>query len=127
MLAVVAAGCSNPLAPRAVAGTWAEDISIPGSFRHLVIGANGSALMGTGNFCGEAGPCGTFTISGSVVDNEVRLDFAYPDGVSGHFVGHMEFDKLSGLETTGAKFSLPPAGTTAYPVTYRRANWPELL
>ena len=119
LLAATVAGCTNPLNPAAVAGIWTEDFTIPGNFRQMGITNDGSELAGTGNFCGEAGPCGEFTVSGSVVDNEVRLDFRYTNGVIRHFVGHVKFDTLQGLET-GDIPSLPP-GPPAAAVTFRRA------
>jgi len=37
----------------------------------------GSMISGGGNWCGEAGPCGTVTVTGTVNGDAVHLDLTY--------------------------------------------------
>jgi hypothetical protein len=73
--AVIAAGCSssNPVAPGAVTGKWAQPFSIPGSFFEMTLVASGTDVAGTGRSCGEAGPCSNIAITGTSDATGVRL------------------------------------------------------
>jgi hypothetical protein len=77
LLAVLAIGCSNPVGPRNIVGKWDQDFSFPGSFLEMDLTLNGSMISGSGNWCGEAGPCGTLTVAGTVNGDAVQLDLTY--------------------------------------------------
>jgi hypothetical protein len=77
LLAVLAIGCSDPIGPGNIVGKWDQDFSIPGSFLEMDLTLNGSVISGSGNWCGEAGPCGTLTVAGTVNGDAVQLDLTY--------------------------------------------------
>jgi len=57
LLALVVAGCSDPIGPTNIVGKWDQDFSFPGSFLEMDLTLTGSMISGGGNWCGEAGPC----------------------------------------------------------------------
>jgi hypothetical protein len=77
LLALFAIGCSDPVGPRNIVGKWDQDFSIPGSFLEMDLTLNGSMISGSGNWCGEAGPCGILTVAGTVDGDAVQLDLTY--------------------------------------------------
>ena len=126
LLAVlVAGGCSDSVGPGDISGKWAEDFSIPGSFFEMDLTATGSDISGIGNFCGEAGPCGTITVNGTINGIQVHLNFVSTAQVpqvdpivNSHFDGHLTTPKtLKG--TIAIDPPNLPAGNPAE-VTYRR-------
>ncbi|HEV7386991.1 MAG TPA: hypothetical protein VGN73_00135 [Gemmatimonadaceae bacterium] len=77
-VALAAQGCSDsvaPVPPGLVAGKWALDFSIPGSFLEMTLVATGTEVTGSANGCGEAGPCSTSTIGGKSDETGVHLNF----------------------------------------------------
>ena len=76
LLCVVLSGCGSdtPLTPTSIDGPWSQDFSVPGSFLTMHLTSSGSSVAGTGNYCGEAGPCGRVTVSGTVNGSAVHLD-----------------------------------------------------
>jgi hypothetical protein len=77
LLALFAIGCSDTVGPRNIVGKWDQDFSFPGSFLEMDLTLNGSMISGSGNWCGEAGPCGILTVSGTVNGDAVQLDLTY--------------------------------------------------
>ena len=74
LVALVAGACSNAVSPTNLVGKWAEDFSIPGNFFEMNLTLNGSSISGGGQWCGEAGPCGTVAVTGTVSGSDVHLD-----------------------------------------------------
>ena len=76
VVCVVVVGCSSDTAPSptSIDGPWSEDFSLPGSFFTMQLTSSGGSVSGTGNYCGEAGPCGTLEVAGTVKGNVVHLD-----------------------------------------------------
>lgn len=71
---LVVGGCSSPLDPALIEGTWHEDFGgIPGSYFQMTLSSTGSNITGTGLGCGEAGPCGTSTIVGNSDSDGIHL------------------------------------------------------
>lgn len=111
--------CSEPTSATtaaSVSGTWAMPESIPGNSFEMTLAANGSSLSGTGKFAGEAGPAGTLTVTGSVSNDVVNLDFvlqtSFPDHAvtsTEHFTGRLISLELRGTMQSGvASPSNPP-------------------
>ena len=123
LLCVVLGGCSSDTAPipNSIDGPWSEDFSVPGSFFTMQLTSSGANVSGTGNWCGEAGPCGTVSVAGTVNGNAVHLDLTLtrqlptPGAPSvEHFDGAFSGPyKLVGTQTSDV------AGSTGYTVTYR--------
>ena len=76
LLCVVLGGCSSDTAPfpTSIDGPWSQDFSMPGNFFTMQLTSSGSSVSGTGNYCGEAGPCGTVSVAGTVNGSAVHLD-----------------------------------------------------
>jgi hypothetical protein len=76
LLCVALAGCGSDTAPTAksIDGPWSQDFSTSGSFLTMHLTSAGTSVSGTGNFCGEAGPCGTLSVVGTVNGSAVHLD-----------------------------------------------------
>jgi hypothetical protein len=100
LLTVVVGGCSNALSPGFIEGKWAQEFSYPGSAFEMQLTTNGGTISGSGDWCAEAGPCGTVTVTGTIKGNAVHLDLAFtptlPPGQ--HFDGR--FTSLRLLEGT---------------------------
>jgi hypothetical protein len=75
LVGLVAVGCSSPVDPKLVEGTWHQDFSgiPPGNSFQMTLSSNGSGISGTGFGCGEAGPCATSTIVGNVDSRGIHL------------------------------------------------------
>ena len=118
LVAIAIAGCSNPISPQQLVGRWDEAFNIPGSFRHMTLDTStASELFGGGDFCGEAGPCGTFTITGSTAGDAVHLEFSYSNGTTDKFDGRLiNLGTLRGVET-----STTP-GAPSRTVTFQRTQ-----
>ena len=106
VLAVVV-GCSNVVSPTLINGKWARDFAgIPGNSFEMNLGANGSAISGTGTWSGEACCAGTVTVAGTIESNgTVHLDIAETVTTGGpssgftfasHFDGRIVFSRLHG-------------------------------
>jgi hypothetical protein len=77
LLAMVLGACSDTAAFGSIIGKWAEDFSIPGSSMGMDLTVSGSVVSGSGDWCGEAGPCGTVTVAGMFGGNAVHLDLTF--------------------------------------------------
>jgi hypothetical protein len=125
LVVLVASGCSDSTGPGSISGKWAEDFSIPGSFFEMNLAATGSEISGTGSFCGEAGPCGSVAVNGTIDGIQVHLNFVsiaqIPQVgpiVNSHFDGYLT---MRGTLTGTIAIDPPnlPAGNPAV-VTYHR-------
>jgi hypothetical protein len=76
-LALVLIACSDPVGPGSIVGKWNQDFSFPGSFFEMDLTLSGSTVSGAGNWCGEAGPCGVVSVTGTVSGDLVQLDLTY--------------------------------------------------
>ncbi len=84
LLALVVMGCSGAerfLGPATIDGRWAEGFSIAGSFVGFDLRSTGSTVSGSGNYCGEAGPCGTISVAGTIDGLAVHLDLTFTEQV----------------------------------------------
>jgi hypothetical protein len=75
-LVLIANGCSDSIGPGIIRGKWAQDIGFPGSSFEMDLTTIGSTISGTGDWCGEAGPCGIVTVAGTVDGSSVHLDLS---------------------------------------------------
>ena len=74
LLALVGVGCSDTLGPAAIDGRWAEDLSQVESLWEVDLTANGSSIVGTGSWYGEACCSGTLAVTGTMKGAAVHLD-----------------------------------------------------
>ena len=84
LLALLAMGCSGAepfLGPASIDGSWAEGFSIAGNFIGFDLTSTGSTVTGSGNYCGEAGPCGTLSVAGTIDGLGVHLDLTFTEQV----------------------------------------------
>lgn len=123
LLCVAVGGCSSGTEPTAksIDGPWSQDFSVPGSFLTMQLTSSGTNVSGTGNWCGEAGPCGTLSVVGTVSGSAVHLDLTLiqqlpTPGVTTvkHFDG-----AFSGLYTLTGTQTTDVAGSSPQTVTYR--------
>jgi len=101
LLALVAMGCSGAerfLGPASIDGRWAEGFSIAGSFLAFDLTSTGSTVSGSGNYCGEAGPCGTLSVAGTIDGLAVHLDLTFTEQVPR--VGHTMIEHFDGQFTS---------------------------
>ena len=77
LLALVVSACSDAAAFGSITGKWAEDFSIPGSSMGMDLTVSGSVVSGSGDWCGEAGPCGTLSVAGMIDGTAVHLDLSF--------------------------------------------------
>lgn len=119
LLVVAVAGCSSSTDPLLVNGKWVEDFTVPGNSFEMTLSADGTQVSGSGDWCGEAGPCGTVSVTGTSDASGVQLDLHYSltlptvgDGGVRHFAGKLTSD--GGL--AGAMYN----GSLPFAVSYHR-------
>jgi hypothetical protein len=106
LLAVALCACSDTLGPGTIAGKWTEDFTVPGNSLEMDLTYSDGTISGTGSWCGEAAPCGTLVVAGTVGDNAVQLDLTFtqtlPPATLPPFVQHFEgrFISLRSLRGT---------------------------
>ena len=105
LLAVAVCACSDGVAPGTIAGKWVRDFTVAGSSLEMDLTNDGSTISGTGDWCAEAGPCGTLAVTGTINGGLVHLDLTltptFPPGVEPgveHFDGR--FTSLRSLRGT---------------------------
>ena len=123
LLCVALGGCRSETGPATnrIDGPWSEDFSAPGSFLTMQLTSSGAKVSGTGNWCGEAGPCGTLSVVGTVSGSAVHLDLTLIQQLSVPGVTAVEhFDgAFSGLYTLTGTQTSDVAGSSPQMVTYR--------
>jgi hypothetical protein len=126
LLAAALNGCSDTLFPRdSIAGLWTRDVSVPGNSEQLNLSIDGSTVLGTGSFCGEAAPCGSLAVVGTISGNRVHLDITMtpvtpPTGpiVTTHFDGRLTSETvLSGSFADDTPATFRKVTLAANPVT----------
>jgi hypothetical protein len=105
LLAVALCACSDGVAPGTIAGRWVRDFTVAGSSLEMDLTNDGGTISGTGDWCAEAGPCGTLAVTGTINGGLVHLDLTltptFPPGVDPgveHFDGR--FTSLQSLRGT---------------------------
>src|ERR1700688_1493753 len=85
VLALSVSACASPVSPAPVlAGTWAENFSIPGASLILTLDTSGN---GRGTYSIEAGRSGVLQVTGTVAGLMVMLSIQYDYGVVQTFTG----------------------------------------
>jgi len=121
LLALVSSGCSDTIGPGSLNGKWARDIG-PESNWQVNLAMHGSSISGTGTWYGEACCGGDITVSGSIRNGAVHLDFESTTSLTpgatltSHFDGRLIGGTLLQRTLTDDQ---PNQGTTQ--VTYHRA------
>ena len=94
LLALVVGACSNTLSPGFIEGKWAQEFSFPGSSFEMRLTTNGGTISGSGDWCAEAGPCGTVAVMGTVNGSAIHLDQTFtptfPPGILPPSVQHFD-------------------------------------
>ena len=75
--ALLALGCSDATSPARLAGTWRQDLVIPGSGVAFTLTTNGDAVSGAGEWTGEACCSGPVTVTGTTSDGDVTLSLSF--------------------------------------------------
>lgn len=90
-LAAGTAACGSSFDPAAaIDGTWtATPARIPGIGLNFTVTDDGGQLSGTGLRQIEAGPTLSFSVTGTQVDNDITLHFAYDGGQADEFTGRL--------------------------------------
>jgi hypothetical protein len=85
VLALLVSACASPVSPTPdLAGTWAENFSIPGASLILTLDPSGN---GRGTYSIEAGRSGVVQVTGTVVRSTATLVIQYDDGRIETFAG----------------------------------------
>ncbi|HEX9128406.1 MAG TPA: hypothetical protein VF850_04520 [Gemmatimonadaceae bacterium] len=100
VMTLVGVGCSGSLEPGWIAGKWAEDFAVTAGRVEMTLRPSGNSVTGSGSACGEAGTCGTFTVTGAIDGAAVHLDM----GSTEHFDGILQ---PSGALQGPATFNIP--------------------
>src|SRR4051812_37910951 len=83
-------GCSSSTSPGdGIEGTWAQVHSFPGMSTTMTLHINGSAIHGSGDWCGELLPCGKLSVSGFADDSGIHLSIQFDNGSREFFDGHL--------------------------------------
>src|SRR3954471_17433167 len=74
-------GCSSSTSvPPGLSGSWAAPFSVPGSGFGFTIDQVADSLHGSGAYSIQAGPSGTFLVSGAYAHSTVELVFTHDRG-----------------------------------------------
>jgi hypothetical protein len=85
LLLVLLSACKNSIAPSTdLAGTWAENFSVPGARLIVTLDQAGN---GTGTYAIEAGRSGTVQVTGAFTHPTVMLVIQYDSGLVRSFAG----------------------------------------
>jgi hypothetical protein len=104
---------TGPLGTTDLAGTWAEQIGVPGASYVISLTVSDTSVTGTGTFSIEAGANGTMTVSGVVHDSTSQLLIVTSIGQRQHFNGMlMDRDTMSGSFWTESQFASDPLYVT---------------
>jgi hypothetical protein len=77
LFAIACSGADPFVGPASIDGKWAEGFTIAGNFLNMDLSSTGSTVSGSGNYCGEAGPCGLLAVAGTVDGVAVHLDLTF--------------------------------------------------
>ena len=93
--------CNTGTSPSGlVTGNWAAfGQPVAGSSHTMTITQLGGAVSGTGTYSREAGPSGTFAVTGEAAFPSVTLHFAYDYGPVSQFEGLIADGHLTGRES----------------------------
>jgi hypothetical protein len=83
------AGCSSSTAPGPIAGTWTQLNMFPGSSTTMTLRTTGTAIVGSGDWCGELLPCGKLSVSGFADDSGIHLVIRFDNGSRQFFDGRL--------------------------------------
>jgi len=119
---VAAAGCTAsesylaaPEASRLLAGTWAEDTTVPGVSFVLSLTTRDTLVSGTGTYAIEAGRSGTLSVTGTVTGSRVTLNIVYDYGPVSYFEGAPPTSSgLAGAMKNGPKDSMVPSVAVSF-------------
>ena len=117
LLALVSSGCSDTVGPISLNGKWAQDWG-PESIWEVSLATNGSSIVGTGTWYGEACCGGDITVGGSVRNGAVHLDLSSTNSMTpgsvqtSHFDGRLITDKLLQGTATYDSPNIPSAQVT---------------
>jgi hypothetical protein len=106
VVTLVGLRCSGSLEPGWIAGKWAEDFAVPAGWVEMTLRTSGNNVTGSGSACGEAGTCGTFTVTGTIDGGTVHLEM----GSTEHFDG-----------------TLQPSGALQGPATFNISGQPPVV
>ena len=125
LLTLFATGCSGAdpfVGPATIDGKWAESFSIAGNFLNMDLSSTGATISGTGNYCGEAGPCGLLAVAGTIDGITVHLDLTFNEQVPR--AGHAMIEHFDGQFTSASVLSgsitTDAAGQVVGHTSYRR-------
>jgi hypothetical protein len=127
LLALVVGGCSSDaVSPVLIAGKWTQDFTIPGNFLEMTLTPAGSMISGTGDWCGEAGPCGILAVTGTTTGLEVHIDLVFtatsPNGTFPSFEDHFDGRLISPSSLQGTITAVVPGQPpgTGFPTGFHR-------
>jgi hypothetical protein len=127
LVAVFAIGCSGAepfVGPASIDGKWAENFSFAGNFLNMDLSSASSTISGSGNYCGEAGPCGLLGVAGTVDGIAVHLDLTFNEQVprAGHaMIEHFDGQFTSASVLEGSVVTDTPGQVPGH-TSYHRVN-----
>src|ERR1700730_4601739 len=127
LLALFAIGCSGAepfVGPASVDGKWGDGVSVPGNFFEMDLIAAGSSVSGSGNYCGEAGPCGTLSVAGTIDGIAVHLDLTFTEQLprAGHtMIEHFD-GKFTSANVLEGSIATDTPGQVPGHTSYHRVN-----
>jgi hypothetical protein len=127
LLALFATGCSGAdpfVGPASIDGKWAESFSIAGNFLNMDLTSAGSIVSGSGNYCGEAGPCGLLGVAGTVDGIAVHLDLTFNQQLPQAGPSRIEhFDgQFTSASVLAGSITTDVTGQVAGQTSYHRVN-----
>jgi hypothetical protein len=125
LLLVVAAGCSNSVAPSSIDGRWVAPFTVPGNGFEMDLVGNGSTVSGTGTWSGEACCAGTVSVAGTINGSSVHLDITetiVPPGSGGTIISHFDGKLILNRILRGTLQLHDPANLNGQEVSYVRAD-----
>jgi hypothetical protein len=127
LLALFAIGCSGAdpfVGPASIDGKWAEGFSIAGNFLNMDLSSTGSIVSGSGNYCGEAGPCGLLGVAGTIDGIAVHLDLTFNQQVPQ--AGPLKIEHFDGQFTSAniveGSIAIDTPGQVPGHTSYHRVN-----
>jgi hypothetical protein len=100
LFAIACSGADPFVGPASIDGKWAENFSIAGNFLNMDLSSTSSTVSGSGNYCGEAGPCGLLGVAGTIDGIAVHLDLTFNEQVPR--AGHAMIEHFDGQFTSAS-------------------------